>query len=261
MLRNHVDEADCLPMCYRPDVCFVQMHVKIVQNRNHSLFEMSQPSTGDSVDCSLFTHLMITLSGVLVETLSGELVPNLVWSIIADVTTDLTKEDVENGDEELLSSTFTMDCMPSDLQLPLGESWNRKSRYNIVPDADAQDEADTTASDDKVEVEVATSDGPKQVKIGKKRKKLKVTKVPMSQFTDTDIMYAKGHTELTKQDWLRVQRTENNVNLENVKPCMTPAYLPTLKVQWIVGDGRCQKQRSLLWTQSQGSYGNRMNRG
>lgn len=153
---------------------------------------------------------ILTLSGVLIETPSRELDPKLVWAIIGDVTTELTKEEDANtgdcGEEELLSNVYNEMHDVRFATTSSGELEPEEQQgINIVPDADAQDEAQGTVSDDEVEEAAAVGDETEEVQLGKSKKKLRVSKVPMSKFADTDT-YQTGHKKLKSQDLPAVRR-------------------------------------------------------
>lgn len=105
--------------------------------------------------------------------------------IIGDVTTDLTKEeDTAGGEcdkEELLSNVYNEMQDVRFVNVSSGElELKEQQGINIVPDADAQDEAAAVLSDNEVEEETAANDNVEQIHLGKKRKKIQVSKVPMS---------------------------------------------------------------------------------
>ena len=154
---------------------------------------------------------MLTLSGVLVETPNRALDPTQFWGIIGEVTTELKKEDDDAaggdcGEEELLSNVYNEMHDVRFANTSGGEIEPEEQQgINIVPDADAQDEAEGTVSDKEVDDEVAATNEGEQIEVGKTRKKLRVAKVEMSKFADSDT-YATGKKKLAQQDLPVVRR-------------------------------------------------------
>jgi hypothetical protein len=180
----------------------------------HDIGNRKKGSTaGSRTDQKQLIDEVLLLSGVMVETPGRDMNRNQIWSVLHAITTkvSINKEKtnvndvgLNGGDEELVSAALTeMQEIRNKSNEHCEDMLNDDSdddSINVAPDADAVDEeGEQMETDEDVQEDERLEEHDEILIGGRGSKKVKVSKVPLSQFADKDT-YSLGHAKLIKMN-------------------------------------------------------------